>query len=276
VKNIAEGNFQEVKELPKGIEQQVGKLSEVQELQKQKSELGKMQSMVVKGNDPEAIKKMAEEQAKQQAVVYAKNHFAGKEAVLQQAMDKMTKLKTKYASLDSLANLPRFKPSAMKGKPFVERLVPSVVFQIQKSTNVWLDYGLLVGYRLNGRWTMGLGWNERIGIQRKLTLMADDRIFGPRSYSDVMIWRGFALRLEAERMRTKVNTDLVNFADAAGNAWVWSGFAGLRKEYRFSKSVKGNFLCLYNLYDDHDSSPYLDRFNVRFGFDFQLYKRGEK
>jgi hypothetical protein len=48
--------------------------------------------------------------------------------------------------------------------------------------------------------------------------------------------------------------------------WVWSVFVGMKKEYQFIKSVKGNFQFLYNIYDDRNSSPYVNRLNVRIGF----------
>jgi hypothetical protein len=38
------------------------------------------------------------------------NHFAGKEEVLQAAMDKMSKLKQKYTELNNLKDVPKRKP----------------------------------------------------------------------------------------------------------------------------------------------------------------------
>lgn len=273
-KNLATGNLEEVKELPNALEGQVKKMDEIKELEKQSGELGKYQQMIGQGNDPEAMKELA----KDQAVTYAKDHFAGKQEVLQAAMDKMTKLKTKYASLDSLTNIPKYKPNSMKGKPFVERLVPGITFQIQKSGNVWVDYEAMIGYRINGRLTAGLGWNERVGVAKKFRVTTADRIYGPRSYLSCMVWKGFAAHVELEKMFTSVPSELVPYSDERGKAWIWSAFIGVKKQYNFSKHVKGHFQFLYNFYDDHDSSPYLDRFNVRFGFEFPLKKkvRGNK
>jgi hypothetical protein len=268
VKNIAQGNLEEVKELPNGLEQQALKLDEVQELQKQSGELGKMQEMAGKGNDPEAMKALA----KDHAMTYAKDHFAGKQEVLKAAMDKMANLKTKYASLDSLSNIPKYKPNQMKGKSFIERLVPGLTFQVQKSANTLIDYSAVLGYRINGRVTAGAGWNERIGLAKKLKFTTSDRIYGPRAFVDVMVFKGFSARVEGEKMRTDVPPTLVSYYDERGKAWIWSAFVGIKKQYNFTRSVKGNFQFLYNFYDDHDSSPYTERFNVRFGFEFPLRK----
>jgi hypothetical protein len=271
-KNIAQGEWGEVKQVPEALEGRVKKLDGVDQLTKQNEGLSEYQELIGKGNDPEAMKQLA----KQQTMTYAKNHFAGKEEVLRAAMDKMEKLKTKYLSLDSLTNLPRYRPNVMKGKPFIERLVPGITLQIQKSSYMLLDYQPRLSYRISGRLSAGLGWNERIGIQKKFRITTFDRIYGPRMFVNGVVWRGFAAHAEVEKIRTLVPASLVPFADARGKAWLWSVFVGLEKSYTFSKHVKGHFQFLYNLYDDHDSSPYVDRFNVRFGFEIPLRKRQQQ
>ena len=59
----------------------------------------------------------------------------------------------------------------------------------------------------------------------------------------------------------------------ARREWVWSVFAGFKKDYTFYKKIKGNVQVLYNLYDDHDNSPYVDRLNVRMGFEVGMKKK---
>jgi len=49
--------------------------------------------------------------------------------------------------------------------------------------------------------------------------------------------------------------------------------AGIKKEYRFLKSVRGTVFILFNLYDPKHKSPYGDVMNSRFGFEFPLKKR---
>ena len=38
----------------------------------------------------------------------------------------------------------------------------------------------------------------------------------------------------------------------------------------------GNVQMMYNIYDPHKESPYLSRFNVRFGFEFTMSKKKGK
>ncbi|MFZ5971149.1 MAG: hypothetical protein ACOYXA_06120 [Bacteroidota bacterium] len=268
-RNIGQGEWGEVKAVPDAMEGQVKKLEGVDQLGKQNEQLTQYQELIGKGNDPEAMKQLA----RQQTMTYAKNHFAGKEEVLRAAMDKMEKLKTKYVSLDSLTNLPRYRPNVMEGKPFIERLVPGITFQIQKSAYILLDYNPTVGYRITGRLSSGLGWNERIRIQKRMRFTSRDRIYGPRVFVDMIVWKGFSAHVELEKMRTLVPASLVPYADERGKAWIWSAFFGIQKRYAFTKHIKGHFQFLYNFYDDHHSSPYVDRFNARFGFELPMKVR---
>lgn len=270
VKNIASGNLEQVEQLPQALEQQLMKLDDVQGLQEQTEALDEYKELAAIGNDPEALK----EQAIQQLPKLAKNHFTGQEAVLKQAMDQVSKYKSKYTELTSLRDIPRRKPNEMKGKPFVERLVPGITFQIQSSGHVLLDYSPSLGYRISGRLTAGMGWNERVGIGKRLRLTAADRIYGPRTYASFRWKKGISFRADAEQMYTYIPPTLGSTgADPNQHDWVWSVFLGIKKDYQFMKGVKGNFQFTYNVFDDRDSSPYLSRFNVRFGFEFPLKKR---
>ena len=61
--------------------------------------------------------------------------------------------------------------------------------------------------------------------------------------------------------------------DEKGREWVFSTMAGIKKDYRFLKRVKGTAMLLYNLYDLRHRSPYGGKLNVRFGFEFSTKKR---
>lgn len=275
VKSIAKGDLNEVKELPKAAEQQAMKLDEVQGLQKEAGQFDQYKEMADKAKDPSALK----DEAMKQAPALAMNHFAGKEQVLQDAMDKLDKLKQKYAHLSTIKeNMPRKMRNAMYGKSFIERLVPGITLQIQKSGNVLLDYSPVIGYRFTGRFTAGAGWNERVTIGKHVQLSLDDRIYGPRLFADFKIKKGFSVRTDIEKMNTYVLAPIAGGYSASEGyrAWVWSAFVGLKKEYQLVKTVKGNVQFLYNLYDDHDNSPYADRINIRFGFDFPMKIKAKK
>jgi hypothetical protein len=267
-KSIASGDLGEVKTVSKDAEAKIKNSSEIKELEKQNSEVAKYKDMVSKGNDPEAMKKMAQ----QQVVTYATDHFKGKEDALKQAMDKMSKLKEKYSEMPTMEQMTKRVRNAMHGKPLVERIVPGMTMQIQKWGNFQVDFNPNVSYRISGVWNAGLGWNERVSFSKWNKTVPADRIFGPRVFTSVIIKKGFGVKAEIEKMNSWVPQTVVN-PDGGRRAWVWSLFVGIKKEYNFSKTIRGNFQTLYNIYDDHDSSPYADKLVVRIGFEFPMKKK---
>ena len=271
VKNLSSGKVEEVKQLPKTLESQAAKMEGVAEFQKQSTEIDKYKGLMEEAK----AKEMLKSQAKQQITLEAKNHFVGNEKVLQAAVDKMGKLKSKYGELKFLNDSLKHRPNSLRGKPLIERLIPGITLQIQKSDKIEIDFNPWIGYRLHRRMTVGAGWNERIAIQKKFNVTTEDRIYGPRMFIDLVIKKGFSVRTDIEKMNTTVQS--LNPMISEGNrAWVWSAFVGIKKQYQFVKSVKGNFQFLYNIYDEHDRSPYPEKFSVRFGFEFPVGRPGRR
>lgn len=218
----------------------------------------------------------SEEQAKEMLVTEAKkqaiDHFAGKQDKLQAAMDQMSKYKQRYSNVQSIKDLPKKLPNEMHGKPLRERLVPGLSIQIQKRNDWWFDFNPYLGYRFSGRITAGLGWNHRIAFNfDKGAFNPDMYIHGPRSYGEFRIKKGFFGRLEVEAMNTPIR--IPPSQEFATEEWVWSAMAGLKKEYRISKSLRGNAQVLYNLFNPHYKSPYTDRLNMRIGIEYKIQKK---
>ena len=86
--------------------------------------------------------------------------------------------------------------------------------------------------------------------------------------------KGFSGRLEVEVMNTPVRVPPSQ--DFATQEWVWSAMAGLKKEYKISKSLRGNAQVLYNLFNPHYKSPYTDRLNMRIGIEYKIQKKKNK
>lgn len=47
------------------------------------------------------------------------------------------------------------------------------------------------------------------------------------------------------------------------NEWVWGAFAGMKKEYKLIKNVKGTAMVMARLYNPQHKSPCADVLNVR-------------
>jgi hypothetical protein len=272
IQSITKGNLNEVQQLPKTLEGKAGDVTGLNDIQKQAGgALEPLKEMQGKMQDPNAMK----EQAVQKVQEVAINHFAGKEEVLQQAMDKVAKYKQKYSSINSLSDITKKRPNEMHGKPLIERVVPGISFQILKRGNdVLVDFNPYAGYRFTGRITAGAGWNQRISFDHPSRVT---RVYGPRFFGDYKLSKGFSPRLEVETLNTNVPIRFSNTpTDPFARKWVWTYMVGIKKEYRFFKMIKGTALVMVNLYDPFHKSPYGDKVITRFGFEFPMKKKYKK
>lgn len=222
--------------------------------------------------DPEKLKEEALKQAQEVAV----DHFAGKEEVLAETMEKISKLKSKYSSLNSLSEIPKRRPNEMRGKPVIERLLPQVVFQVNnRNDDILVDWAHYVGWRFTGRLTAGGGWNQRMGYSTEHNYFHNQkRVYGPRVFGEYKWAKGFKPRIELEYMRTFIPPlGSGSKQDPPIQQWVPAVFVGLNKEYNFFGKVKGTSQIMLRVAGDKYKSPYNDIVNVRFGFEFPMKKK---
>jgi hypothetical protein len=272
IQNLTKGNLSEVKELPKVIEGKAGDLTGLNDIQKQAGgALEPLKDMQGQIQNPDAMK----EQAIQKVQEVAINHFAGKEEVLQQAMDKVAKYKQKYSSVNSLSDITKKRPNEMHGKPLIERIVPGISFQILKrGHDVLVDFNPYAGYRFTGRITAGAGWNQRVAFDHPSRVT---RVYGPRVFGEYKLSKGLSPRLEIETLNTNVPVRFSNTnTDPFARRWVWTYMVGVKKDYRFFKMIKGTAIIMVNLYDPLHKSPYGDKVITRFGFEFPMKKKPKK
>ena len=271
--NLVKGNLNEVKSIDKTIEGKLSGVEGMDQLAEGKAMLGQTSQLT----DSAAMKDKAKELVKEQVMEVAQDHFAGKKEVLQQAMDKMSKLKSKYSEVKSMAELPKKLPNPLKGKPFIERIIPGITFQILNSKYFLLDVNALLRYRVTPRLSAGAGWNQRLPFD-DLTIKQQGRIYGPRAVIELKWTKGINFRFLPEIMNTTIPPALAQRQgiDPAYREWVPSAFVGIKKDFTVYKQIKGNTEVLYNLYDPHHYSPYGDRLAVRFGFEFPMKKKVKK
>jgi hypothetical protein len=92
---------------------------------------------------------------------------------------------------------------------------------------------------------------------------------------DFKLGKGFIAHVEGEGMNTFVPSVLIGNPDTGGREWVWGMMAGIKKEYKIYKNLKGTALIQYNLFNRLYKAPYVDRLNSRIGFEYTL-KKGKK
>ncbi len=157
-----------------------------------------------------------------------------------------------------------------KLRPY-EKLVPGLTFQVQRPGAWLVDVNLSLRYRLTSYRCIGSGWNERIIIGH-IQGGNENKIHGIRNFTEVIVFKGFAARIDVESMNSFVELSQPN-QDVGTRQWNWGYFAGIKKEFSFIPRVIGNVQFMYNLYDSKNRSYYPERFNVRFGFELQAKKR---
>ncbi len=272
IKSIGDGNLQEVKAIPQTLEGKVQKMDGVAELTGNQGELKK----IVEATSEEKAKELVKAKAKDQLIsIAAKDHFAGKEQLLQSALNKISTAKKKYGDLKTLNDSLKIKPTSLKGTPFKERVLIGITLQIQNSKGSSVDVNPWVGYRIHKRLSAGVGWTQRLIIKKdNNTPLGSAVVYGIRSFLDLELRKGFSVRLETERTYSPPVTDIP--ATEIEQEWRWIYMAGIKKKYTIFKTLKGNIQMLYDIHS-LVSTPKFKAYNnflsVRMGFEFSKYKR---
>ena len=94
-----------------------------------------------------------------------------------------------------------------------------------------------------------------------------------RSFTEFSIRKGLSIRADVERRMSAYVPLLYSQPDVRDRIWVWSYMIGLRKDFGLGAGMLGNVQFMYNIYDPKKQSPYLNRLNVRFGFEFPMKKK---
>ncbi len=266
------GNISDVEILSKAVEEKATDISGIKEIEKQTESLDQYREAISKPPNQDSIKEIAIAQLRQVAV----NHFAGKEQVVQKAMETMSKYKKKYSSVVSISELPKKRPNEMRGKPFIERIIPGLAMQINKEGDDFMvDFNGYAAYRFTRSLNAGIGWNQRVAYNMNYNAFNSEmRIFGPRVFGEYNLWKGFFPRAELELMNTGLPpVTRGSTPDPMQREWVWGAFVGLKKEYRIIRNIKGTAMVMTRLFNPENKSPYADVLNVRFGFEFPVRKK---
>jgi hypothetical protein len=222
------------------------------------------------------LKPQSEEEAKaallEQAQTTAINHFQGKEALLQEAMEKMAKYKKKYSSLASIKDAKKFY-NPLKEKTFRERIFPGIAFQFQKSNDYLLDVNPSLGYRILENVSAGLGFNYRLVRSGENDRWRQNQsVYGPRAFAEVKLFRGFLGYIEYEQMNTRVPEKAGVSREAGKRQWVSGLYTGIKTRYPITRWLKGTAIVQFNWLNDGIKSPYGNSINSRIGFEF-YFKR---
>lgn len=263
-KHIANGDIKQVETIKEDLVKAVP-VEGADTMKEQLALVDKQKAMVNSYRNPEAFKKQT--LARAQEVVLAQ--FAAQQSKVTETVAKVSEYRKRGESVfNNVKGLPK-RPVKSKKPPFIERFVPGLTTQVQKTDRWLLDINPTLRFRVRSIFSIGGGWSERIVFNQSGRYQEQERVYGIRSFSEFSIRKGLSLRADVERMNTFVPFAFIQ-PDEGNRQWIWSYMAGLKKDFSFGPHVMGNVQFMYNLYDPDKKSPYLKRLNVRFGFEFPL------
>src|SRR5690606_24316123 len=95
------------------VEEQVLQMSDGEDLQKERGQVGELTESAKSLSDGESLKQQPVNQAQEHVV----DHFAGQETELQKAIETISKYKKKYGSFQNLEEIATRHRNVMHGKP---------------------------------------------------------------------------------------------------------------------------------------------------------------
>jgi hypothetical protein len=217
------------------------------------------------------------EEYKKQTLARAKKlvatHLATQSAKIREAASKLNAYQNKAGAIIARKNdLPKKRDNWRRVKRS-ERFVPGLTMQLQKPGGWLVDFNPSIRYRLTIYWSIGGGWNQRVQFGKVASSVGVKNTFGPRAFSEVVLFKGFSFRAESEMMNARIPSAQ---SDGYKDVGVWNHQVGIKKDFSFIGPVKGNAQFLYNLHSSSDIRTYPAKYNVRFGFEIPLKKNQGK
>jgi hypothetical protein len=257
--------------LEKGVEDRMMKTKEMQDLKAETKTANalKDQAKALKN------KKSSPDSAKTMLKKKFVDHFAGKEEVVQKNLEDIAKVQLKYGTFADSRVLPKRPPNEMKGKPFIERLVPGITLQVFKQGEVSVDVAPFVGYRFSGHISAGIGGYRRLTYFEKSDHLSAVRCYGYRLFGSVKVIQSFNAYTDIEYFNNNAkpsNSQQRAYFDSSQH-WKWN--LGIQKRYSLGKNFFGHFILLYNLVKIK-KFPNTEGASVRFGVDYQIKNKKRK
>lgn len=268
------GKTEELKAIRKdpsvAAENAVGQLAEVssatnelqqaEQLTKQNEALQTAEQM----KDPAGMQEVAQKQAL--------NHFQGQEALLQGAMDQMSKYKEKYPSLSSINDVKKtwLPVNGLKGVPFRERIRVGVNTGFRSTGDtILLDFFPNASYRISGRFEAGLAMMYRVRVKTKeFGFDQKNPVWGTSAFLVAKTFKSLFVRVEVDgNSYPKSTIEQPSYRD-----WRWSFLSGVQTNFRISPQWSGNVQMLYN-FDSSLKDGFPERLALRFGVQYKLPKK---
>ncbi len=245
-------------------EKQVSQLAETQGISSQASAMNQLNS----NEAMQAAEKLKGADSPEALLPAAVDHFAGKEVVLQQAMDQMAKYKDKYPSLPSIADVKKtwWPHNSLKGVPFRDRIRAGINLGFRSVPDTLLmDFFPNASYRISGRFEAGMGFLYRLRVNtREFSFNQQNPVWGWNTFVVAKTFKSVFLRVEMDGTSyTRTRTDNATYRD-----WRWSFLSGIQTNFRIATQWSGNVQMLYN-FDSQLKDGFAEKLYVRLGVQYK-------
>lgn len=220
--------------------------------------------------DPNAL----QEKAKEEFI----DHFEGKEEIVKKDLEDIARLQTKYRDIADSRLLPKhpWKVSAMKNKPFIERLVPGIDLQVLTENNISVNVAPSITYKLSGVFQSGVSAFKRVTYFKKQGSLRFIDCYGFRFFAQAKVYKSFHLYWEFQRHKpdlTSSNTSTLTIAQSPENQGLQNKVnLGVWHSYAIGKNIKGYFVILYDIVQ-FKKFPNSTGSSARFGFQYEWKKK---
>jgi hypothetical protein len=273
VGNISRGDFENTETISGLAESQLQKTGVFKTLGEETGAFGDLgMTPGAAFNVPSAdnVKDMALAMAQQEAM----EKFAAHGKRVQAAISEINKVKGKYSEVESYRNKKMVKAASMKGKPWQHRIYPSLLFQVLNGQEVTVDFRPGIHYRPYGRWTLNGGAVFRTHFSKKEEVtLPIYRIKGGFLSTEFAVWKSFSLFTMGQLVDVKREHPLTGYYTRY-NHWDW--LLGIKKDFRFTRHIKGTSQAGYNFLYDRFTSPYTSRWHLMFGVYYKFMTKEER
>ena len=181
--------------------------------------------------------------------------------------NKLADLKKKYASISNSDDMGTAKRrNSLRGRPIDEKIILGGNFDIQIVDPILIDISPLVGFRLNKKFTIGLGGTYRVDLTldtKSFNGRYDNEVYGFNSFISYDIIKRFFVYGQYDYLSEKGPDQDV----AQGHqTWEPAFMAGIGRSFSVHTKITGTVMLLYNIIESNIKNPAGNRFQIKFGF----------
>lgn len=199
---------------------------------------------------------------KKQAEELAKKYIDENPASLQQLQRKMSRMMRKYSVVPNSNDLSTaVKRTSLEGRRFKERLFVAGNFQTPSIDPLTIDFSPAVGYRINSRFTSGIGGMYRQSFADSIPRMAN-AVVGYKFFTCYDVINQFYFYGELAQNSTSIPSSELS----PKREWTAAAFAGVGRKFMIHSKVESTIVILYNFLYEKRDPIYTSPWALRVGF----------